>query len=86
MFDEHIHILTLKAVQLAIHQSQVSPITVTAYSAEGAECSQLLGYLYATYVACVPNLVAGFKVVQVLIVPIAVSIAQYADSFHIPNR
>jgi hypothetical protein len=86
MLNQHIYILALKSVQLAIHQSQVSPIAVTADSAEGTECSQLLGHLNTTNIACMPNLVAGFKVMQVLIIPIAMGIAQYANSYHNPKR
>ena len=65
MLDEHIDILALKTIQLAIHQSQVATIAITTNSTERTESSQLLSHLYATYIACVPNLVAGFKVASI---------------------
>ena len=82
MFDEHIGLLALKTVQLTIHQSQVAPIAIATDSTQRTELSQSLSHLYTTDVACVPYLVAGFKVVQVLIVPIAVGVADDADSLH----
>ena len=85
VLDEHIDILALKAIQLTIHQSQVAPIAIAAYCTERTEGSQFLGHLDTTYIACMPYLIAGFKVVQVLIVPIAVGIAQYAYLLNNPK-
>ena len=31
MFDKHIDILALKAIQFTIHQTQVAPIAITTY-------------------------------------------------------
>ena len=86
MLDEHIHILHLESVQLTIHQSEVSPIAVAAYSPERTEGSEPLSHLNTADVTCMPDLIAGLKVVQILIVPIAVRIAQDANLLHNSNR
>ena len=39
MFDKHIDILALKAIQFTIHQTQVSPITITTYRTKRPELS-----------------------------------------------
>jgi hypothetical protein len=83
MLNQHIYILALKTVDLTIHQSQVASVAVTTDSPERTELSQPVGHLHTTDIACVPNLVAGFEIVQVLIVPVAVCIADDADSFHL---
>ena len=62
MLDEHIYVLALKTVQLAIHQSEITPVAITAYSAEGTEGSQSLRHLYTSDVAGMPDLIAGFEV------------------------
>ena len=83
MLDEHIGILTLEVVQLAIHQPQITPVAVAADSPERSEGSQFLCHLHTADIAGVPDFVARLEVVQVLLVPIAVRIAQYAYSFQL---
>jgi hypothetical protein len=75
MLDQHIHILTLEAVYVAIHQSQVTPITVTAYSAERSEGCQFLSHFHITDIASMPYLITRFEVMKILLIPIAVGIA-----------
>ena len=82
MFDEHVGLLTLEAVQFAVHQAQVAAVAVTADSPESSEGSQFLSHLDSADVAGVPYLVAGLEIVQVFLVPIAVRVADDANSFH----
>ena len=81
VLDEHVDVFALEAVQFAVHEPQVAPVAVAAHGAQGSERRQFLGHLNRTDVACVPNLVAGFKVVQVLLVPVAVGVADDAYLF-----
>ncbi len=83
MFDEYIDILALESVQFTIHQPQVSAVAIATDSPERTEGSQFLCHLHTTDISCVPDLVAGFEVVQVLLIPIAVRIAQYTYFLHI---
>ena len=86
MLDEHIHILDLESVQFTIHQPQITTIAIATDSPERTESSQFLSHLHTADITCMPNLVTRFEVMQILIVPIAVRIAQYTYSFHISNR
>ena len=86
MFDKYIHILTLKTIHLTIHQSQVATIAITADSPKRTELRQTVGHLHTADIPRMPNLVARFEIVQVLIVPVAVCIADDADSFHLDVR
>ena len=83
MFDKHIDILALESVQFTIHQPQITAVAIATDSAEWTEGCQFLCHLYTTDISCVPDLVAGFEVMQVLLVPIAVRIAQYTYFLHI---
>ena len=83
MFDEYIDILALKTVQLMIHQSQVAPVAVAADSTERTERSKSVGYFRRPDVTGMPYLVAGFEVVQVLIIPERMRVTQYSYSLHI---
>ena len=85
MFDQHIHIFALESVQFTIHQSEITTITVAIDGSKGSEGSQSLCHLSIAYVASVPDLIAGLEVVQILVVPITVGIAQDADSLHFVN-
>ena len=82
MLDEHIDILALESVQFAIHQAQVAAVAVATDSTERAESLKLLSHLYATDVASMPYLVTGLKVVQVLLIPIAVCVADNTNCLH----
>jgi hypothetical protein len=82
MFDEHIGILAFESVQFTIHKSQVASITIATDSTQRTELSQSFCYLYTTDITCVPYLVAGLEVVQVLIVPIAVGVTDDSYSLH----
>jgi hypothetical protein len=81
VLDEHVNILTLEAVQLAIHQSQVAAVAVATDSPQWPESGKPLCHFDRTDIACVPYLVAGFEVVQILLVPIAVGVADDAYAF-----
>ena len=82
MFDQHIDILALETVQFAIHQSQVASVAVAADSSQGTILSQFLSHLQRADIASMPYLVAGLKVMEVLWVPVAVGVADDADSLH----
>ena len=83
MLDEHIDILHLETVQFTIHQPQVASIAITADSTERTESSQFLSHLHTTDIPCVPYLVAGFEVMEVLLVPVTMRIDQYTYFLHI---
>ena len=82
MLNEHINIFALKAVQFAIHKSQITTVAVAADGTEWAESRQALSHFYRTDVAGMPYLVAGFEVMQILLVPKRVGVAENSDSFH----
>ena len=86
MFDEYVDILTLESVQFTIHQPQIAAVAITTDSPKRTESSQFLCYLHTTDIPCVPDLVAGFEVVQVFLIPIAVCITQNANPLHRSNR
>ena len=75
MLNEHIDILALETVQLTIHQAKVSPVAVATYSPERTESCKFLRYLNTTDIAGMPDFIAGFKVMQILIIPVRVGIA-----------
>ena len=83
MLDEHIDILALETVEFTIHQAQVAPIAVATNSPERSEGCQFLGHLHTADVASMPYLVAGLEVVQILLVPVAVCVAEYAYRLHL---
>ncbi len=83
MFDEYVDILTLESVQFTIHQPQITAVAVATDSPERSEGSQFLCYLHTTDIPCVPDFVAGFEVVQVLLIPKRVRITQYSYFLHI---
>ena len=85
MFDEHIHIFTLKTVQLTIHQPKVSPVAVATDSPERSEGSQFLCHLHAPDIPGMPDLITRFEVVQILIVPICVGVAENTNPLHSLN-
>ena len=80
MFDEHVYIFTLEPVQFTIHQPQVPTIAVATDGTQRPEGCQFLCHLDAADVTGMPYLVAGFKVVQVLRIPVAVCVADNTDS------
>jgi hypothetical protein len=82
MFDKHIDILAFKAIKFTVHQTQVTSITVTTDSTKWTELCQAVGHLNATYIASMPYLITGLKIMQIFIVPVAVCITDDADSFH----
>ena len=82
MLDEHIGVLAFEAIQLTIHQSQVATIAVATDGPQRSKRRQPVCHLHGADVTCMPNLVAGFEVVQVLVVPITVRIADDAYSLH----
>ena len=82
VLDEHVHVLALEAVQLAIHQPKVAAVAVAADGTQRPERSQPLGHLDGADVAGVPDFVAGLEIVQVFLVPIAVGVAEDADFLH----
>ena len=75
MLDEHINILALETVLFTIHQPEVATVTVATYSPERTEGSKFLRYLDTTDIAGMPDFIAGFKVMQILIIPVRVGIA-----------
>ena len=81
VLDKHVDILALEAVQLTIHEPQVAAVAVAADGAERTEGGQTLGHLHSADIACMPYLVAGFEVMKVLLVPIAMGVADDSDSF-----
>ena len=86
MLDKHVDILDLETVQFTIHQPQISAVAVTTDSPERTEGRQFLRHFHITDIPCVPYLVAGFEVVQVFLIPIAVCITQNANPLHRSNR
>ena len=75
MLYEHVDILDLEPVQLAIHQPQVSPVAIAADGTEGSEGGEFLGHLDTADIAGVPDFVAGLEIMEIFLVPIAVRIA-----------
>jgi hypothetical protein len=75
MFDKHIDILDLEAIEFTIHQSQITAITIPTDSPERAESRQTFSHLHTADITCMPYLVTRLEIVQILIVPIAVRIA-----------
>ena len=86
MFDEHIHILALEAIQFTIHQSEVTPVAVAADSTERTESCKFLCHLHTADVARMPYLVTRFEVVKILLIPVGVRVTDDAYLFHNPKR
>ena len=82
MLDQHVNILTLEAVEFAVHQPQVATVAVAADGTERAERCQPFCHLNGADVARMPYLIARFEVVQVLRVPMGVGVAYYSYLFH----
>ena len=64
------------------HEAQVATIAVADHSTQRTEGGEAVGNFGAADVAGVPDFVALGEVLQVLVVPIGVGVAQEADSFH----
>ena len=86
MFDEHVDILTLEAVQFAVHEPQIASVTIATDSTEGTEGRQALSHLYRADIAGMPYLITGLEVVQILLVPITVGVADNAYFLHCSER
>ena len=86
MLHEHVNVLTFPPQQLGIHPPEVASVAVSAHGTEHPELSQAFGNFHRADVAGMPYLVARLEIVQVLVVPVRVCIADYADSFHVLLR
>ncbi len=82
VLHQHLDVLTLPAQHLGVHQAQVAPVAVAADGTQRPELCQALSDLGRTDVSSMPYLVAGLEVVQVLVVPVAVGVADDSYSLH----
>jgi hypothetical protein len=74
VLDKDIDILAFEAIQLTIHQSQVTTIAITTYGTEGTKLGKSLSYFHRTYVTSMPYLVAGLEIVQIFRIPVGMGV------------
>ena len=86
VLDEHVDILTFETVQFAVHEPQIASVTIATDSTEGTKGRQALSHLYRADIAGMPYLITGFEVVQILLVPITVGVADNAYFLHCSER
>ena len=67
---------------LGEHEAEVAAVAVADHGTQGAESGKAIGKLGAADVAGVPYLVALGEVLEVLIIPVGVGVAQETYAFH----
>ena len=78
-----VYILAFEAQSLGKHSPQVAPIYISTNCSQGFYFGQSLRHFERSNVAGVPYFVARVEVETIFIVPIAVRVANNADTFHV---
>ena len=82
MCHQDVGTLAVPSQYLREHTAQVTTVAVAHNGTQGAESGQTVGYLGTAYVAGMPHFVALLEILQILIVPITMGVAQYSYSLH----
>ena len=84
MFHQDIHLLAFETQHFGEHATQVSSVAIAADSPQKAERRKPFSQFSGTDVSCMPDLIAGFEIVQITIIPVRMGVAQNADLLHSP--
>ena len=83
VLHQDVGVLAFPSQFLREQTSQVASVAVAVDGTQCPELSQTLRHFHRADVAGVPNLIARLKVMQILVIPIRVGVADYAYSFHV---
>ena len=83
MLHQYIHVLAFPSERLGEDTAHVTTVDISIYGFQRTKLRQFLGHLERTDVSCVPYLVARLEVMQILLIPVGVGVADDAYPFHL---